>query len=146
MSESRICPVCENEIPQHIKVMCPNCDFYIYMMDDEDAIESAKKNFTDESYKDGELSGHFIAGVLGSIIITLIKNIGFGSWDGAFFIYSLFFTIPGGFLSGYIGYRLNKPSNIFTSNRRRRINGFLRTFLISLLFSFPCSYIPFVGV
>ena len=62
MSESRICPVCENEIPQHIKVMCPNCDFYMYMMDDEVAIENAKQNI-DRVKNKNNIVKNFLVGV-----------------------------------------------------------------------------------
>lgn len=51
MSESRICPVCENEIPEEARYSCRYCGFDLKMLNDEEGIERAKRSTTD--YQDG---------------------------------------------------------------------------------------------
>ena len=51
MSESRICPVCEEEIPEDAKY-CPKCYFELKWLDDAIAIQEAKQNFTGELFMD----------------------------------------------------------------------------------------------
>ena len=45
MSKSRICHVCENDIPGDAMFLCPHCHFELKWLDDEKEIEKAKKNF-----------------------------------------------------------------------------------------------------
>jgi hypothetical protein len=52
MSETRICPVCENEIPEDAKFLCPHCHFELKWRDDESAIQDARQNFTGKLFTD----------------------------------------------------------------------------------------------
>lgn len=51
MSESRICPVCENDIPEDARFLCPYCHFELKWLDDSIAIEKAKQKFKGILYK-----------------------------------------------------------------------------------------------
>ena len=53
MSESRICPVCENEIPSDWSYICPHCNFELKWLDDEGEIERAKKYLDAEKLIEG---------------------------------------------------------------------------------------------
>ena len=50
MSEPRICPVCENEIPEDAKFLCPHCHLNLIWLDDEIAIQEARQKFTGELF------------------------------------------------------------------------------------------------
>jgi len=50
MSESRICPVCENDIPEDARFLCPHCHFELKWLEDEEAIQDARQNFTGELF------------------------------------------------------------------------------------------------
>ena len=52
MSEGRLCPVCENEIPEDARFLCPHCHFELKWLDDEEAIQDARQNFTGELFTD----------------------------------------------------------------------------------------------
>ncbi|MEJ2510765.1 MAG: hypothetical protein P8Y72_04110 [Anaerolineales bacterium] len=51
MSESRICPVCDYDIPEDARFLCPHCQFELIWLEDERMIERAKQSFTGEIYK-----------------------------------------------------------------------------------------------
>lgn len=46
MSESRICPVCEKEIPLGVRYSCQYCGFDLENLNDEEAIEKVRQSFT----------------------------------------------------------------------------------------------------
>ena len=48
MSESRNCPVCENEIPDEARFLCPHCQFELIWLEDERVIERVKQSSTGE--------------------------------------------------------------------------------------------------
>ena len=50
MSESRICPVCKNKIPEDARFLCPHCHFELKWLDDAIAIQEATQNFTGELF------------------------------------------------------------------------------------------------
>ena len=59
MSEIRICPVCENEIPEDARFLCPHCHFELNWLDDYRAIQKAKQNYTNELFK-AEISSELV--------------------------------------------------------------------------------------
>lgn len=102
MNESRICPVCEKEIPEDAKFVCPNCDFELKWLDDEAKIERAKQKFSislkktskgsledsqETSQADGFSCllyfGYFFVGLIGTIVPIFIMSIilGFGGYN-----------------------------------------------------------------
>ena len=57
MSESRICPVCDYEIPEETRFLCPRCHFELKWLDNEEEIKRAKQSFAgkwNNPYKDEE--------------------------------------------------------------------------------------------
>ena len=50
MVESRVCPICLNEIPNHARFLCPSCHFELKWLENDKMIEIAKKNFTGRLY------------------------------------------------------------------------------------------------
>ena len=99
MSESRICPVCENEIPEDTRYYCTYCSFDLEMIDNEEAIEIARKSFTGELFNGSEkpkkeprpsLLSHVLVGILWEIIILIIIIEDRGSWAGMFISTILF--------------------------------------------------------
>ena len=120
MSESRICPVCEKEIPEDARFLCPHCHFELKWLDEEEAIQKARQNFTGELFTDGDssemgsrsnesnqLNGkYYVSGGVVSFIVGVILSL---MWVDAGLtpIYSIF-ALPGGLLAAYIGTRLEK--------------------------------------
>ena len=47
MSESRICPVCENEIPEDARFLCPSCQVNLQLLDDEEVVARARNQVID---------------------------------------------------------------------------------------------------
>lgn len=46
MKSKRTCPVCKQAIPDDARFLCPYCHFELKWIDDDKAIENAKKNFS----------------------------------------------------------------------------------------------------
>lgn len=51
MTESGICPVCENEIPEDSRFICPHCKFELMWVEDDRVIERAKQSVSGELHK-----------------------------------------------------------------------------------------------
>ena len=78
MSESMICPVCGNEIPEDARFLCPHCHFELKWLDDDGEIEQAKQLFTgewtnlyaeDEKTSTQNINIHKILVVIGFILV-----------------------------------------------------------------------------
>jgi len=145
MSESRICPVCENEIPEDARFLCPHCHFELKWLDDESAIQEAKQNFTGELFtveKDKQdesaeepwpsLGNHFIAGILGGAVaqIVYLKWGPYIEWGWALFCLP-FHCLPIGLLTGFLGYLLGKKLN---RGLGIRFVFLILTFILSIVF------------
>jgi predicted nucleic acid-binding Zn ribbon protein len=68
MSESRICPVCENVIPEDARFLCPHCHFELKWLDDEGEIERAKKYLDAEKLIEGSNKPNKVATIILSYI------------------------------------------------------------------------------
>jgi hypothetical protein len=51
MAEKRICPICENKIPEFRRFNCPHCYFDLKWLDNETAIEREKQKYLDKVEK-----------------------------------------------------------------------------------------------
>lgn len=120
MSESRICPVCENEIPEDATFVCPYCSFELKSLDDGNTIEKARKIFkmgnhkkqeihnSQEDFQDKNISKlkHFIPSFLGVLVFSVwLELYGWGHYYGCF---CPVFSIPFVLVGGIITYRLEK--------------------------------------
>ena len=146
MNETKICPVCENEIPEDARFLCPHCHFELKGLDDEESIEEAKQNFTGELFtveKPSEMGiesnpekEHLIAGVIGAVIAQFVYLIGWPGGEVGWALFclplSLLLCLPPGFFAGVLGYQIEK-------NLNRRLNiGFvflILTFILSVVIS-----------
>ena len=140
MNETRICPVCENEIPEDASYYyCPYCFCFFdrEKRNDDEAIESAKQNL-DRVKNDKSISatGHLIAGFIGALVAQVVYFIvwPWGAIDMQCFAMPTFFllSLPFGLLTGYLGYLLEKKLN-------RRLNMrfvyLILTFILSIVTS-----------
>ena len=120
MSESRICPVCEKEIPADARFLCPHCHFELKWLDDDGEIEKARKIFkmgnhkkleiqnSQEDFHDKNISKlkHFIPSFFGVLVFSVwLEWYGWGHYYGCFCpVFSLPFVLVGGIIS----YQLEK--------------------------------------
>jgi len=158
MSESRICPVCENEIPEDARYYyCPHCFFDFEILNDEIAIQEARQKFTGElltvekrpenkvekSYAEQDSSiswALYAVGVLGNLLFGLF--IVDGASDGHFYFPfgRWFFFLPFGILAGYIGTWMEKMAPLTLPGK---LGLLIFTIILSIFFSFGCTVITF---
>jgi predicted nucleic acid-binding Zn ribbon protein len=100
MSENRICPVCEKEIPEDARI-CPHSDFELENLNDEEAIERRKKGNKLRKYY--ILAGPLFGLLLG-LFIALQPQVGH-EYEGWRFFYATFAFVLG-LLAGFICYLL----------------------------------------
>lgn len=119
MSESRICPVCENEIPENATFVCPYCSFELKSLDDENAIEKARKIFKEEKYTKREIHKsiedfqdknvskikHFLPGILWVLVFSVSFELRAGHFYGVFLG---IFGLPVVLVGGIISYQMEK--------------------------------------
>ena len=146
MSETRICPVCENEIPEDARFECPHCHLNLIWLDDEIAIQEARQKFTGELFtveKQPEkivesiaAKEHRMAGVIGAIIAPFVYLFGWASGEVGWVLFCLpanfLISLPIGLVIGVLGYQFEK-------NLNRRLNFrfvfLILTFILSVVIS-----------
>jgi hypothetical protein len=113
MAEQRICPVCENEIPEDARFLCPNCHNNIV-----DFINS--------------ILTYMFVGVLGPPLFWMLAVWMTSAWEHGWWVSLVLFSIPGGVLGGFIGYLFEKKYK----NRYYRFVYFLLTLFIGICFPY----------
>jgi len=150
MSESIICPVCEQEIPADAEFLCPHCHFELKWLDDDREIERAKQSFTGELSKPEESPPqkrkttsyfyHLLVCILGGGLPWVVTW-----WIFPYELFSYFGIRIGlviGFVFGYFTYR-------YEIKNRKPDDGpyvfLFRSFMISVLLTSPflCILIMF---
>lgn len=134
MAESRICPVCENEIPEDARYFCPNCRINLQLLEDEEAIARARKFFPDKSFKvseqpedevDSRIWIYYVGGGVAGLIVGLYYFIICNNPP-------LLFACPiGGIIIGSIGHLLNR----FAITNPRKIVVMILTIVLSIIAS-----------
>lgn len=121
MSETRICPVCENEIPADARFLCPHRHFELKWLDDDREVERAKQAYTSTMEKndinlniqkkklDLFFLVYFLTGSIGAIISLVALEAVF--WGGSSFDGLFEFSICPGVLSLLIIKSLSKIEN-----------------------------------
>ncbi len=150
MSENRICPVCEKDIPEDARFECPLCHLNLIWLDDEIAIQEARQKFTgklfpverhiekevEEPYVELDSSvkwEHYSVGVLGNFLFGLFIFV--VASDGHFYFPAIGFILflPFGILAGYIGTLLEKES---AQTLSQKLGLLFLTIILSVIFSF----------
>ena len=126
MNETKICPVCENEIPEDARFLCPHCHFELKWLDDENAVEKAGKILKDgnqtklemhdskETIQDKKISKfkHLLPGILVHLAFSASFEMRVGHFYG---IFLAIFGLPVVLVGGIISYFLEK---IFKKSQR----------------------------
>ena len=145
MSDNRICPVCEKEIPEDARYFCPFCRLNLRLIQNNLAVQRARQNYYGEITQDQgnffkwtpylsvvlRITGrrkHYIAGVLVSLFV------GFLFVQGYFApLYFCIVFLPFGTLAGFVGNLLEKKS---TKTSPQMLGLVILTIILSFLFSF----------
>jgi hypothetical protein len=157
MSESRNCPVCENDIPEDARFLCPHCHFELKWLDDEEAIERAKQSFAEKLYEPEEnppqelnttsFLYHLLVGFLGGSLPWIAPGVyeyfeyGERSLQWIFWSYRGF-GIPIGLVTGlvvgFFMYRVEKKNR---KPHQRPFVFLFWSFIISVFLSSPILYV-----
>ena len=117
MSESRICPVCENEIPEDARFLCPHCQFELKGFYDDNYISNRRRTYQrEEDALKGIKKVYFnFAGILG-VVVAQIVYFKWGPYiEGGWALFCMPFyillSLPLGLYTGKLSFRLEKKLN-----------------------------------
>ena len=125
MSKNRICPVCENEIPDDARFECHHCWSDLKKISDEDYVTTRRLTYQQENEKRkaqenaSRTKEHRKAGILGALIAPIIYLVIGDSGDTGWWVCLLplgwLLCLPLGLLTGHLGLyiekKLIKPMN-----------------------------------
>jgi hypothetical protein len=154
MAGKRICPICENDIPERSKYYCPHCGFPLEKLNDEAAIGRAIQHFKGSMtstklrsepspQKSNKSLSQFIAGVQWKhYVVGILVSLLYGILIAGLFSFTFLFTsllwefvlypLPGGFLAGFVGSWLEQK---FGKSFIHKIGFMLLTIILSYIFS-----------
>jgi len=155
MSETKVCPVCMNQIPLKVKDCCFYCGFDLTKLNSIHLIERAKQRFSCGRYKAknqrrnnlaGEpqerlempsLRNYYISGLIGSsipafiILVLVFWSLGILLWAFALPVWLI-----SGFSAGFIGCKFSSNQSDFTGFIATTLLGFLIASLMGLVIIF----------
>lgn len=115
MNESRICPVCEKEIPEDMRFRCPNCWLDLQKMADVEYIANHKGRFGEQKSPWWSFRWeYFFSGLVGSAMFLALGSI-FDFVERGEVTQYFFPWLISGFWAGIIGTSIDKQSDAYLS-------------------------------
>jgi hypothetical protein len=154
MTEKRICPICENNIPEKTRFLCPYCHFELKWLDDEEAIQKEKQRYAErlktkeEPKEKKEIPSHkfYRAGILGgfglALIVSIITGVSNRDLEEFFELLVLFAIVylPGGLVAGFISNLMAKKYVFPRDERKIVVISALLGAILSVVFFFVFMY------
>ena len=137
MTETRICPVCENEIPEEMKFRCPNCWLDLQKLTDVEYVANYRGIFKEQKSQWWSFRWEYFFSGLGGSAMFLALGYIFDIVELEFMPQYIFPWFMSGFLAGIIGTSIDNQSYGDLSTKKSIGIAILSAFIG--IFSFLCN-------